>query len=398
VHEAPIVHGHKGSSAFGWIARAYREGKTLFLDLKDVVSEFAQGVNMRLHPKRSISFYPPNHPGNPTPGKWNINHLAYLPAEGEINPAIKGLPDHQFKQPDEDCITYDFSEGTQDFAAYGLIPAIADLFTRLRETTIANDGMEAADALVPASVLASINDSRDESLATMQDLFPVTDGLQRQIDDLRSMLFRLQDLIPSPQPQYTEPNPTMTTPNPETNPVNGTATTTAIDPAQFSELQSTVATLQTKLSAIEVENAELRQQNQSLMADRERATVRSFVEALTQDDQRKVLPTEVDAIVELAMSIPNNLEIQYGEVKATPRQQYLNSLTNRKPLWGNSPMPTSPDESPENDSESLNSHPDADPSTVKDDRRIRAYCKENNLNPNVAEDYAEAMSQLGIRY
>ena len=53
----------------------------------------------RRFPKRSASFYPPQAPNNPTPGKWYLRHVAFLGAQP---PAIAGLKDIQFSAGDAD--------------------------------------------------------------------------------------------------------------------------------------------------------------------------------------------------------------------------------------------------------------------------------------------------------
>ena len=47
--------------------------------------------------KRSASFYPPQAPNNPTPGKWYLRHVAFLGAQP---PAVAGLKDIQFSEDD----------------------------------------------------------------------------------------------------------------------------------------------------------------------------------------------------------------------------------------------------------------------------------------------------------
>lgn len=90
-HEAPILIGHDGNTSYGWLERCYVEGQVLLGDYKEVDPEFAEGVNAGRHKKRSISIYPRDHPNNPTPGKLNIRHVAYVGV-----PAVKGMTDHKF--------------------------------------------------------------------------------------------------------------------------------------------------------------------------------------------------------------------------------------------------------------------------------------------------------------
>lgn len=93
--EAPLVEGHPPLDApsRGWVDSLRASGNTLMMRVKQVAPEFAAQVKAGGFKKRSASFYPPNSPSNPTPGKWYLRHIGFL---GAHQPALAGLKDIQF--------------------------------------------------------------------------------------------------------------------------------------------------------------------------------------------------------------------------------------------------------------------------------------------------------------
>ncbi|MES2947510.1 MAG: hypothetical protein V4858_03115 [Pseudomonadota bacterium] len=108
-HEAPLTVGHPGDDkpAYGWVKslQATSDGR-LQMMADQIDPAFADGVKSGRYKKRSASFYPPNHPSNPTPGKWYLKHVGWL---GALAPAVKGLADASFGAPSQDgAISFDF--------------------------------------------------------------------------------------------------------------------------------------------------------------------------------------------------------------------------------------------------------------------------------------------------
>lgn len=101
-HEAPIVIGHPKTNApaFGWIEELKRVGDTLYALPKQLVNEFVEMVNKGLFKKRSISLYPDG----------TLRHVGFLGAQP---PAVKGLPDVEFKE-DEQLETIETDAATTD--------------------------------------------------------------------------------------------------------------------------------------------------------------------------------------------------------------------------------------------------------------------------------------------
>lgn len=116
LREAPLVVGHPAANlpAYGWVTAVRSApgaaGKVLQIDSRDVEPAFAEMVRLRRFPKRSASFYPPNHPGNPTPGKWYLRHVGFLGAQPPAVHGLKEIP--QFSEPADGAVN--FSEPLPD--------------------------------------------------------------------------------------------------------------------------------------------------------------------------------------------------------------------------------------------------------------------------------------------
>ena len=113
-HKAPLVIGHPkdNAPAYGWTsALSFTDG--LLKAVPDAVNQqFADWVNAGFYKKISASFYPPGASANPVPGVYYLRHIGFLGAQP---PAVKGLPEPEFKEcsfadGDTDFITLDFTE------------------------------------------------------------------------------------------------------------------------------------------------------------------------------------------------------------------------------------------------------------------------------------------------
>lgn len=110
LREAPLTVGHPKDNlpAYGWVKALGRNASgVLTINPHKVEPQFAEMVAAGRFSKRSASFYPPQSPHNPTPGKWYLRHVAFLGAQP---PAIAGLKDIQFSQGDADDGAVSFSE------------------------------------------------------------------------------------------------------------------------------------------------------------------------------------------------------------------------------------------------------------------------------------------------
>jgi hypothetical protein len=108
LREAPLTIGHPAHNlpAYGWVnGLGVNDGGRLVMDTHQVQPQFAEMVDRKQFKKRSASFYAPEHPNNPTPGKWYLRHVAFLGAQP---PAIAGLAD--FSEGGDPANTVCFSE------------------------------------------------------------------------------------------------------------------------------------------------------------------------------------------------------------------------------------------------------------------------------------------------
>lgn len=93
LREAPLTVGHPKDNlpAYGWVKGVSRAASgELTIAPHKLEPQFAEMVQAGRFKKRSASFYPPQSPHNPTPGKWYLRHVAFLGAQ---QPAVAGLKD-----------------------------------------------------------------------------------------------------------------------------------------------------------------------------------------------------------------------------------------------------------------------------------------------------------------
>jgi hypothetical protein len=107
MHEAPIVIGHPKDNgpAFGWIEKLEARQEGLFGFPKQLAAELTDLVKKGAYKKISGSFYRPDSPNNPTPGKFYLRHVGFL---GATPPAVKGLAAVELN--DSAAATFDFEE------------------------------------------------------------------------------------------------------------------------------------------------------------------------------------------------------------------------------------------------------------------------------------------------
>lgn len=94
-YDAPVVVGHPATNApaYGWVKGLRMEGDRLKATLHKIDPEFAELVKAGKYRKVSASFYMPDHPNNPTPGKLSLRHVGFLGAQP---PAVQGLKPVEF--------------------------------------------------------------------------------------------------------------------------------------------------------------------------------------------------------------------------------------------------------------------------------------------------------------
>lgn len=159
LHEAPIVVGHPKTDApsYAWVSGIKKDRDGLKAEPRDIDPQFAELVKNRRYSKVSASFYCPESPGNPTPGKYYLRHVGFLGAQP---PAIKGLKQVSFAEDEE---------GVAEFADWSL-QTTATLFSRIRDFFISQFGLEKADSAMPDYLIDSLRD--DATRTTTADVTP----------------------------------------------------------------------------------------------------------------------------------------------------------------------------------------------------------------------------------
>lgn len=144
---APVVMGHpsddQSAPAFGAISGARVEGGKLFLRIKNLAQEAIDGVRQSRILNRSVAFWHPDHPSNPTPGKLSLRHLGLL---GGSPPAIPNMAPLRFSAEDQDQLVADGEPGAPVIFAAADQPKLADL---LDEPAIAGIATAVAAILQP---------------------------------------------------------------------------------------------------------------------------------------------------------------------------------------------------------------------------------------------------------
>lgn len=149
-HEAPFVLGHPkhDDPAYGWADHLELSDDGYLLAYpKQVDADFAENVNAGKHNKVSSSFYLPDSPNNPSPGKLYLRHVGFLGAQP---PSVKGLGTVQFAENEEGVV--DFMSPTYAFEL------ISDIFRRQRDALIETAGKEEAEKQFPNWVIDSLKE------------------------------------------------------------------------------------------------------------------------------------------------------------------------------------------------------------------------------------------------
>lgn len=335
----------------------------------------------------SSSFYLPNSPANPYPGKLALRHIAGC---GVNPPAVKGMEAPEFAQPIANFASYEPDQaGAVEFsliddsadaqtlqdaqvgarlyrairaidltlptfssagmAVQSLAGAMAEVYQRLRDREIAAVGAEAGDRMFPAWLLQQF-----QLLAVQQDATG-PDVLWGDIQLLHDRINELHDKDKTTHYQEGGSSSVTTTP-------------------EFTQIQA--------------ENERLSAQVQQIQAEREQERVTNFIENLVRD--RKLFPSDASDEVSFILSLPNVATVDYGEAGSlTQRQRYMDKLAARRPLWSDKRPPVDPQDAPDGEDISFaeDFSGDYSPESIKADRQIRACMKQHNLSYSAAIDH-----------
>lgn len=425
LHDAPVLdepaakvqisHGDN-ERAYGWLTRAYRDGDVLKGDYAHVDPTFAEAVNSKQYRKRSISLYPPEHPSNPTPGQWNIRHVAYVAI-----PAVKGLADHDFE---EDSDVWNFEE----FCDMGASPfgAIAQLFQSLRDKAIEKEGLEKADTAYPQSLIDAVRQLESVQFASMDVVQSMLSEFHGELGRIKSALYAQQEQQMSyDEFNYMDYKKAMTEAGMDAAavskatkippPVLAGIVSGDVEPDEEQmaaltkvfggekkkekEAPTDMSEATSQIRALRMANRALQAENKRLNDEKELTRVASFVEGLVRD--RKVLPANKDSVIELAMALPGDSKVEFSEgsqkISATPRDRYLQQLDTAKPLYSDSKLPTGPNDAPHSFSSASGTEFSAAPGFSVDEeaqlihRKAVALCQERNWDYTDSDQYTKAV-------
>lgn len=193
VFRAPLILSHNtfGKSdrdlaqselAFGVVEKVVREGDNLHCYCNPIAPEISNWVKEGRILDRSASFYPPDSPNNPTPGKWSLRHVALL---GRTPPAVKGMSALSLSE-------FDFAED-DDSVEFGAMKVstskIASMFGGIRDFLIEFVGLEAANRILPREALSGLVEVGN--WGDMEDGRAMT-RLHERLDEVEQELVRTQ--------------------------------------------------------------------------------------------------------------------------------------------------------------------------------------------------------------
>lgn len=282
---------------------------------------------------KSASFYEPNSPNNPTPGKWHLRHIAAL---GEEPPAVKGLKPLQeefdFSEA-EGVVSFSMPVGKEDFVDFSWVDRqLPTLFQRLREYLIETAGSEVADRVIPPDALQMLVDGvafADEPWEAIAQLRSEVEMLKEKLCEpsfTEVMKRRFEELLNKPEYSEGSMNPAFRKLIAAHMKATGKdaatlATEVGIDlkdlqprlagTTEFSESEA-AAVVQALITTPKKSARELELEQR--LADAQKREIVDFVEGLASEEQAKLLPGEVDGQVAILQALLDSADVvEFGE-------------------------------------------------------------------------------------
>lgn len=271
VFDAPLVVGHPSidAPAYGWVGGLHIADGQLYAEPVDVDPQFAELVEKKRYKKISPSWYMPDSPNNPKPGKLYLKHVGFL---GAVAPAVKGLKSASFA---------DGEEGVVEFADWDKI-TVSNAFRRLREWIIGKDGLEVADQVMPTY-------------------------------ELDQLIIRAVEEPPQPLPAFSE--------TPTETPTEGDTSMTPEEKARLEKLEADNAALLAKNAELTTQAASFAEAETKRKKDQAHADNVSFAEGLIKEGKLK--PADQKQTVALLDSLAaqgGTVEFGEGEGKQSKSQ------------------------------------------------------------------------------
>lgn len=359
-YRAPVIISHNtrgredesiadSELCYGFPKKIKLVGDTLKAEFEKIAAPVIDWVRGGQLHSVSSSFYLPQSPNNPYPGKLALRHIALL---GKTPPAVKGLLPLEMSEFPSFSSTA--SEGIIEFSYKKMFgyAAIADFFQRLREYLLEKEGIELADRILPLHEISMVREMAKDEIT--QDRI---DEMTSMIRDLQAENARLRFISIS---EYEDM------------------------PTDFSEKEQ-----------------ELLSREQALLKREEQLEfneVSSFVTNLVNIG--KLIPAKSERTIKLLLATNNTEQIDFSEDETmTPRQALMRELSGATSLNLSGDIVSPHDDfiNYSSGSPSL-ALPGASPESVKQDKAIRAWCVSNNKNPDDNADYSEGMFALGVLY
>lgn len=403
-------------------------GDRLIAGFDRMSRDFANWVrNKQIH-SVSSSFYLPNSPNNPYPGKWSLRHIAGL---GATPPACKGLaplpePPVEWQEAGgaggqggrggifTPCLV-SFNEQEEGVVDFGMGIAImgnspwaiaADLFQRYREHLIESEDLETADRVLPADQIAALRSMAEVDNDKQMQIY----DLQNQIAELRMRAVGDDDYDYGEDMNYKKAmkDAGMSVADvasatgmseEETQAIaDGTKQPSSKQKKALSKLLGWEDDTTDMSEELKEREADLRAREEALRNREqaiERNEVTSFVEGLVQ--QGRVVAAKKEDTITLLLNTPNTTEVEFSQStgKKTPRQVLMETLGDR-PAWNFSNPVVIPEEPKHQESGRI--VPGATTESVQQHQAILSWCEKNNKDPSNSADYSEGMLALNIHY
>lgn len=157
---APFVVGHPKTNnpAFGWVSELKRDGDVLLAKGRDIYKEFADAVEQKLYPKRSVSLVQ-------TDSGIRLNHVGFL---GAVAPAVPGLQDIQFNL-DASASTYEFSTESAVRSAGWHLGSVGRMMRGIKNWFIEQEGAEKANDLIPEYAIEELASAGRDISSALDD-------------------------------------------------------------------------------------------------------------------------------------------------------------------------------------------------------------------------------------
>lgn len=209
-YKAPLIVNHETNGVadfavaeqpfcFGYPTELKLVGDRLKAGFSTIAPEFLEWVKNGNLIAVSPSFYLPNDPRNPTPGKLQLRHIAAL---GKNPPAVKGLDSLnsllvEMGEATEGVVEFAFpaKQGVWFAPEFGMAElGMISILRRMRDWLLESQGVEVADRIIPPEKLDELADAESRE--------------GREISDLWDRIWQMEA---TPKPEYTQQEDLMPT-------------------------------------------------------------------------------------------------------------------------------------------------------------------------------------------